>query len=511
MVFKVDNGCGKIKIGNLLSGECLVIKKPRNFIWCDRAGSVGKYLALLPFSEDIQQFIGENYLSSINNDFSNKERELYDILKPFFNLFENGEYSLNFYNDINKSISQYHTSIDNYKEIHYLKPEIHLALQKEVYERDIANDINGDREYADRELINKTTYGFYSFDEMTFIGTQSYYDIDNSRVKFYEKEIKDGKKPFALIYTNNSDNFYVLDGHHKLLAYINLNVFPSLAVISVIKQNNSGVDLEELSEYLFPWQLEHFLEDERVFIEEYLKKNPNSNLKNYFKNGLVEKFYKNGNIKSKGFYNFNEPDGVIEEWYEDGKQKSIQEYKIGKQVNEWKNFYKNGNLKSYMKFDELSRLVESTNYSENGEKTYSSKAEFNDTESISFIRYEKSYYGDLLTNETIVRDNQILSSKKWSLEGEIYEYRKVVNGVLRNIDLSKDLVFELSHGKYKEMQEKIKIWYEKRDKELKIKQEFDLERKKLDKKIEELDFSLSLKIALVVFIILMFVFYLLIH
>jgi hypothetical protein len=60
-------------------------------------------------------------------------------------------------------------------------------------------------------------------------------------------------------YNDSRSDHFVLDGHHKLIAYRNLGKFPAVVEITHLPQSTADLefDLEQLSEVLFPWQFEH--------------------------------------------------------------------------------------------------------------------------------------------------------------------------------------------------------------------------------------------------------------
>ncbi len=134
-----------------------------------------------------------------------------------------------------------------------------------------------------RRLIDKTTYGFYPFTEDCFVATQPKEKLNSKRINYFKKEIKAGKRPFVLVYRDDYDPIndfmsqnYLLDGHHKLMAYQELGIAPPIA--SVIKDSIAlwqryinqpnldyemecptfwNFDIEELRPHLYPWQIEH--------------------------------------------------------------------------------------------------------------------------------------------------------------------------------------------------------------------------------------------------------------
>lgn len=121
MEFKVENGSNHISIGLSDIGSYFRFDDPLSLVWYDHRGSVGKYFSLLPYNQAYRDELRNKLLADLNKDFSNNIEELYDLLKPLFSLFKNGEYKLNFSRE---NIFQYKSSIDNYAEIHYYQLEL---------------------------------------------------------------------------------------------------------------------------------------------------------------------------------------------------------------------------------------------------------------------------------------------------------------------------------------------------------------------------------------------------
>jgi len=282
MNFEITNGLGKIKIG--VNGDSFTFIRPLTFCWYDNRGSVGKYLCALPFSEEYRNEIHNSITSNLNIDFSKNIEELHTILLPLFRLFPNGEYSLTFHNSEEKNLFKYQTSSDNFTETHLSNWELHfgnLTIVKEENKRQIEhksflikNAIT--KEFYPSDILEYTTYSFYSGFDTFFLATQPKEEIDWQRVKYFENEIRNGSRPFVLIYNCffpdirlNEDNsktdysihsdYFVLDGHHKLIAYQNLKIYPSIASLTFLPKEKSEItfDVNILKDYLYSWQLNH--------------------------------------------------------------------------------------------------------------------------------------------------------------------------------------------------------------------------------------------------------------
>jgi hypothetical protein len=71
------------------------------------------------------------------------------------------------------------------------------------------------------------TSSFYPPSGEHLIFTQPFETIDKQRVNYYQDIISKGQRPCAIVICGGDAN-YILDGHHKLIAYKNLNINPPL-------------------------------------------------------------------------------------------------------------------------------------------------------------------------------------------------------------------------------------------------------------------------------------------
>ncbi len=72
--------------------------------------------------------------------------------------------------------------------------------------------------------------GFYPWG-FVFIATQSQDKYDRNRIEYFKKRILECYNPIALTATLDGEVCYVLDGHHKLKAYEELNVTPTFVCV----------------------------------------------------------------------------------------------------------------------------------------------------------------------------------------------------------------------------------------------------------------------------------------
>lgn len=268
MEFTIENGKNICAIGT--NGGCSYIRfdYPLTVVWYDRRGSISKYFCSLPYNENYRKVVRNKILDNLNIDFTDCIEDLYDILQPLFPIFKNGKYSLNFYSEKEKEFFQYRTSFDGGKELHYYGLDVLFSSaidSKEannviIKHQNFLNENEISKKYYPVKLIDYTTSSFYD-SESSLYATQPFESIDQNRVAYYEELIKKGEKPFAIIFNTTYSFNFILDGHHKLLAYKNLKLYPPIAVITYLPQNTDEVeyDTEKFSKLLYPWQIDHIL------------------------------------------------------------------------------------------------------------------------------------------------------------------------------------------------------------------------------------------------------------
>jgi antitoxin component YwqK of YwqJK toxin-antitoxin module len=389
MKFTVDNGLGLLTIGMSDIGSYFAFKRPLSLVWHDCAGSVGKYCALLPYSKQQQDEFRNKIIENLEDDFTGREEELYELLSPLFQLFKNGEYHLNFYNNDDKRYFGYQTSLDNYKKMHYRNPEILFPKVSDKSKSDLTKKAHNNflenldsNRYASN-ILDWTSDGFYPFSSTEYlIATQPESEINQKRVNYYIDRISKGLRPFILLMSSyyNRDHeqeadfisgYFILDGHHKMLAYQRLKLVPPICSIYFEPPTKEEIefDAEQLAQDLYPWQMEHILEnwDERdTYISEKLK-NPDSILHQYIKNGWTKELHPNQMQKHEAFYVNGRIEGAFSNWYDNGQLEKTGEYKSGFSAGTWKEYYRDGQLKTIMEYRAPNRIAKTENYDKNGQ------------------------------------------------------------------------------------------------------------------------------------------------
>ncbi|MNJ91880.1 hypothetical protein D3C87_95350 [compost metagenome] len=199
MVFNVENGKNVIDILSDGFVTCLKIKKPVAVDWPDCDGSCGRYFSFFPHGERMTERFNETMITG-------EDSRILEVMCDFMELFTSGEYTV---------------YIDRWK--------------KESL-------------YLHRDLLSNRLNNYYNPLGDNLMFTQRYSEINPERVKEYEAMILSGLRPKAVIFeavfediemykgsqsvTSVDSPQYILDGHHKLLAYRNLGITPEFVRIS---------------------------------------------------------------------------------------------------------------------------------------------------------------------------------------------------------------------------------------------------------------------------------------
>lgn len=255
MKFSIQNNHEGIYIGFNELGSYLYNKGCLSSTWYCCYGTLAKFLCTSDSKKNSIESI-EEIQSNLYNNYENNLGELKTVLSPIVNILRSGSYQLGFISGNNIKSTQ-------------------LTAKWDIY---IQSDV------SDKSSTTNIAYNYYDNFSYRFIGTEAMISIDRQTVEKYEAEIKQGKRPFAIVLSSyyqpesdknypykskggyeadwDSENF-VLDGHHKLLAYKNLGVSPSYAIIhqrfTSIKETRFNYN--EFSSILNESQKGHFLKN----------------------------------------------------------------------------------------------------------------------------------------------------------------------------------------------------------------------------------------------------------
>ncbi len=201
--------------------SCLVVKEALSVNWPDCEGSVGEYYAISDYpSEDRHRLT-----NALNDELSQgSEAQIITSLRPFLTLFSNGEYRIGFLT-LRLGKSWFHKQTDV------------------IYPDDTPKD-------------EKFSGWFFPTDH----GTSNYfYTIPTQalipqRIEYYIALIKQGSRPKILVYdVQNLDSgevsaSFILDGHHKLEAYLSLKMeVPAVFIHQKVTGQNATGELLKLA------------------------------------------------------------------------------------------------------------------------------------------------------------------------------------------------------------------------------------------------------------------------
>lgn len=241
MNIKISDGLNVVSIGYNRLGSYFRLKRPVSIVWDDCAdGGEGMYLSLIPSSAVEREMMQRTINVNLFEDFTGREGELYVQLKPLFGLLQNGDYQLYFNNGKNKreavvSSGGKSSTYEIEWDIAYAE-SVDLSKIEELkknYKKDRRD--TGNVRYTEG-LIGYTTASIYGYIDEHSIATRPQSEIDPRKVEFFMEKIQKGERPFiimmAAIYPGEGDfeteysADFILDGHHKLEAYLKLNITP---------------------------------------------------------------------------------------------------------------------------------------------------------------------------------------------------------------------------------------------------------------------------------------------
>lgn len=202
--------------------------------WPDCSGSIGMYISSSNFQH--KKLISDKLNISLNSgDVEGSEK----LIPTFLELFTKGKYQVAFHNEIKEFDLQYVGKYEGYKDF---------------------------------------TYNYYPSADRNFLFSQDAKSLDRDRINHFKILIEKGERPIALIYShlyllekgfnwkflynNNiwSDEF-IIDGHHKMVAYDELRVSPNYFHIRKILKS-SDLDFnsfKSVNGLLTSPEIEHFI------------------------------------------------------------------------------------------------------------------------------------------------------------------------------------------------------------------------------------------------------------
>lgn len=338
MNFKITDGKGLIALEYDFNrySECLTIgKEPALFLWddCDDPGD--ENMVLFSIKEDNYNRINKALEGvDFNVDYTDRTEDLFQALQPLLGLMQKGNYKLSFSED--KAWSIYNnTAVFGEERLDQKEVEEEIRKYDEKLSQNLIYSYEPYTVYADTCHFNIYEY--------PFIAWKSEKEIDPDLVKHYTDLILSGARPFAVILKGKygeKDYFhdYILDGHHKLIAYRNLKIEPLFAIIEFFPEEKSEIemDMDRICKILYPWQFSHYYNTWSAYRKRnYLENNPDSLLKKHFKNGFITFIYPDDKKMAEVFYINDVEDGEYKYWYNNGDLRIVGNYALGKRINKW--------------------------------------------------------------------------------------------------------------------------------------------------------------------------------
>lgn len=354
-IFDNNDGQGLIRIKPFGLGEYLYSNTCNTIAWYDCRGSVGKYIAHIKAPSEIKAKILESLRLQINSGNEINWAELVPDLEFFSKVFPKGQLIFRLFEEHPSK-----ESFEKYSDYEYILPKKVIKQNEKAELQSWLRYFNKNLDrygYIHSNITEMTTSGFYDAYYDNLIFTQSEDSLNRKTIKEYKRIIKSGKRPVCLVYNPDfeEENNYVIDGHHKLMAYKKLKIKPVILEISQATYYKSpySFDLNELGSdlcnVLYEWQLKHIFVNGIADSQKNIKKiiaSPESPFHKFVKNGIVEEFWINGNLKKRGNYIENQADGIIETFHENGAIKTHELYENGRQIRIIQSWDPRGNLTS---------------------------------------------------------------------------------------------------------------------------------------------------------------------
>ena len=317
--------------------------------WYDNKGSVGKFYNFLGISKkdaiQKEHSLNDKLIDLTIENVADIKNDILELLK----ILEFGKYAVNFsesFEGHNENGLNYHNIIfPEHDRFEFTEDNLKIEFEKK-FENLIAEYGNN----IGMDITDFSAVNFYDGYETHILATKHKKNLDQSRITFYRKQIQKGKRPPIIILTCTSRqsilNSFIIDGHHKAMAYILEEVNPSLITIQGKAKycTNTLSKLRQVSNYLYKDQFEYLISSRYSFDSINEEICNDEQLKSYCRNGLVEKYYPTGQLKMRCNYLDNKKHGYLETFYPDGSTEKREKFENGRYVCTYERYFHNGQL-----------------------------------------------------------------------------------------------------------------------------------------------------------------------
>lgn len=341
-------------------GEILRTEHSSGVVYYDQRGSVGKYYGYNGVSKEKCKQFDREFSELINTFNIESSTLLIDEITNVLSNFRAAVYDVNYYKSrpVTRSVEYNHNS--KYKFYcavwpYYIKSQ-GGEMSKRAFKLDFIERLKKSN-WVPTKLLDFMSRNYYDAYDYHIICSQHQSYLNRSRVSFYEREIKKGNRPPILVYQSlhnfyDSTGSFLVDGHHKLKAYENLSINPSVIEVVEYCEDQSEDNINELiyklrvaEKSLFTEQLIDLIKQnykyESTILDRICK---DDKLFSICRSGYRKETYPNGSLKFEGkIINFKR-EGVCIDYYPDGTIKSKTMYKNGNEEYSILKYYHNGQL-----------------------------------------------------------------------------------------------------------------------------------------------------------------------
>ena len=341
-------------------GEIIKTEHSNGVVYYDQRGSVGKYYGYNGVSKEKCKQFDREFSELINNFNIESSNLLIDKITNVLSNFRTAVYDVNYYKSrpVTRSVEFNHNS--KYKFYcsvwpYYIKNQGD-EMSKRAYKLDF-NERLKKSNWGPPRLLDFMSINYHDAYDYHVVCTQHQSYLNRSRISFYEREIKKGNRPPIFVYQSlhniyDSTGSFLIDGHHKLKAYENLSINPSVIEVVEYCKDQSEDNIAELiyklriaENSLFTEQLVDLIKQnykhESIILDRICK---DDKLFKICKSGYRKETYPNGIIKFEGIIINFRREGICIDYYPDGTIKNKTMYKNGNEEYSILKYYHNGQL-----------------------------------------------------------------------------------------------------------------------------------------------------------------------